>query len=340
MDIGSAAAAALAEASLAPATADPLPAMLAAAWLPLRRLGVTRPPGGGDPSELFRAAHAIRPRLSGAGATEQVALIETHLDYLANKALVPVDQVINGAPLAVDRQVLLDAVVNVGAALESGRAMTAQAHIGEGLEVPPSVLAVIEEAERTLEGWCSRETALAIARAVLAIRPETCVEIGVYGGRSAMPCAATLRHLGAGSLACIESWSAAVATAHSVDEENDRWWAAVDFPRIKRDFLGFVVRHELTAQTRIVEAPSARAAALFDRIDYLHVDGAHSVVNAAEDVILYAQKVRPGGIVLFDDVDWETTRPAMGILAALCDVEEMLFDPATGHEACALMRRR
>ena len=91
---------------------------------------------------------------------------------------------------------------------------------------------------------------------------------------------------------------------------------------------------------RLIEAPSARAVALFDAIDFLHIDGAHSMINAAEDVILYARKVRRGGIVVFDDVNWQSTAPALELLGALCDTVTMLKDPDSGRDICAVLRRR
>jgi predicted O-methyltransferase YrrM len=89
----------------------------------------------------------------------------------------------------------------------------------------------------------------------------------------------------------------------------------------------------------VVEAVSARAASLFDRIDFLHVDGSHSVVSAVEDVILYVQKVRSGGIVLLDDIGWPTTQAAFEVARTLCD-QVMLLDRFEGRDNCAVLRRR
>ena len=131
-----------------------------------------------------------------------------------------------------------------------------------------------------------------------------------------------------------------MAVQDETNPANDAWWAAVDFGAVKAELLRFVVAHGLVRQIRIVEAPSARAATLFDSIDFLHIDGSHSIVSAAEDVVLYARKLRRGGLVLFDDVNWDTTRLAQEILAALCDPVATLADPATGQPVCVLLRRR
>ena len=76
------------------------------------------------------------------------------------------------------------------------------------------------------------------------------------------------------------------------------------------------------------------------QIDFLHIDGSHSMINAAEDVILYARKVRRGGIVVFDDVNWQSTAPALELLGTLCDTVTMLKDPDSGRDICAVLRRR
>jgi predicted O-methyltransferase YrrM len=202
------------------------------------------------------------------------------------------------------------------------------------------VFALILEAETKLAGWCSREKALVIARIILQERPQTCVEIGVFGGRSLVPCAAALQHIGAGAIYGIEAWNAHVAIENVTNEVNDDWWSKVDFASIKREFYRFLAEKNLTSHVRVIEAPSGRASGLFDHIDFLHIDGSHSMVNAAEDVILYARKVRSGGIIIFDDVNWQSTAPARELLGALCDTVTVLKDPASGLDICAVLRRR
>jgi hypothetical protein len=206
--------------------------------------------------------------------------------------------------------------------------------------IPREVFGLILDAEEQLVGWCSRDKAMIIARIVLQERPLVCVEIGIFGGRSLIPCAAALRYLGAGAIYGIEAWTPKVAVENVTNKGNDEWWATVDFASIKREFYRFVAAENLTEQVKVIEAPSNRAAALFDQIDFLHIDGSHSMVNAAEDVILYARKVRSGGTIVFDDVDWQSTAPAHALLASICDTVITLKDPQTGLDVCAVMRRR
>jgi predicted O-methyltransferase YrrM len=251
-----------------------------------------------------------------------------------------VSSILAGQGFVAQPRVVADSVNNIAAIVAARRAapLKPRGPVPDG--IPAEVVAQIEAAEANLQGWCSREKALFLARTVLTERPAICVEIGVFGGRSVIPCAAALRHNGAGVIYGIETWSPDVATQNAINDEHDTWWATVDFPRIKRDFFRFLVTADLTRQVRVLEMPSAHAALMFDRIDMLHIDGCHSIVNAAEDVILYARKVRPGGIIIFDDIDWQSTAPARTILESFCDRVTVLTDPAVGHESCAVLRRR
>jgi predicted O-methyltransferase YrrM len=200
--------------------------------------------------------------------------------------------------------------------------------------------AVIQRA-MALPGWCSIEKASLIAELVRAERPKICVEIGIFGGRSLVPCAAALRENDdGGAIYGIETWSAAVATEHVTNKENDEWWRNLDYADIKSEFLKFLVANKLVGWVRLIEAPSADAIAIFRSIDYLHIDGAHSIFNAAEDVVLYFKRLKPGGIIIMDDVNWETTAPAYQILKALCDPIATVKDEATGLDACAILRKR
>lgn len=212
-------------------------------------------------------------------------------------------------------------------------------NISKSDNIPSEILVVIERAEQQLLGWCWREKSIALVKLILALRPEICVEIGVFGGRSAVPCAAALRHLGKGSLYAIETWSNSVAVEYATNETNDTWWQKIDFRPLKTDFLRFIAENDLAMQTKIIEMPSGRAAILFDQIDFLHIDGAHSIINAVEDVIYYATKVRKDGIIILDDANWETIGPALEILTSMCGAPEFVKDPTEAH-TFAIFRRR
>jgi predicted O-methyltransferase YrrM len=313
-----------------------LHAGLTSAWETLASFRVSVPQRA-DLFVYFKSLDDVLNGLNEAGGIEAVEAAMAHVDYLATKAGVHSAVILGGGHFVANPQIILDALANIGSILRIASQKRLDP-LPEG--VPEDVFAVILEAEAKLAGWCSREKAMVIARLVLKEKPRTCVEIGIYGGRSLVPCAAALRHNGQGHIYGIEAWSPNVAIEYATNEANDDWWSKVDFTRIKQEFFRFVSATNLTRHVRVIEASSGRAASLFDTIDFLHIDGSHSIVNAAEDVTLYARKVRSGGIVIFDDINWQSTAPARELLNALCDTVQILKDPETGADICAVLRRR
>ena len=165
-----------------------------------------------------------------------------------------------------------------------------------------------------LGGWCTEEKARVIAELVLERDLRTAVEIGVFAGRSLLPVAWAMRRKGTGLVFGVENWSCDTATQFEHSAVNDAWWTMVDFMQIKRMFIERLLAADLLAQVRIIEAPSERAHHLFDSIDFLHIDGGHSVIGAILDVVNFLPKLRGRGILVFDDVDWETTQPALTLV--------------------------
>lgn len=309
---------------------------LTSAWKTLAGLDCITPPQT-NLFNYFTALDEVLIRLSRYGMIDVVEAIMIHVGYLADTVGYQSAELLGGRSFSADSQVIIDTLNNISA--EFAPALRrARERPPEG--IPDDVFALILEAESKLDGWCSRDKALLIASSVLRDRPRVCVEIGVYGGRSLVPCAAALRHIGAGIIYGIEAWSHDVAIENVTNKGNDEWWSNVDFARIKREFYRFVASTGLTTQVRVIEAPSGRAASLFDDIDFLHIDGSHSMVNAAEDVILYVRKVRRGGIVIFDDINWKSTAPARELIAVFCESIAVLKDPKTGMEVCEVLRRR
>ncbi len=285
----------------------------------------------------FKSLDEVLTGLNDAGSMETVESVMTHVEYLAEKAGCHSVVILGGGHFSAHPQVILDALANIGSVLRTA-AQKQPEPAPDG--IPEDVFALILECEAKLAGWCSREKALVMASTILEHRPEICVEIGVFGGRSLIPCAAALRHIGAGAIYGIEAWNPIVAIEHPTNEVNDDWWSKVDFSRIKQEFFRFIAATNLTPHVRVIEAPSNRAAGLFDRIDFLHIDGSHSILNAAEDVLLYARKVQPGGIIVFDDINWQSTAPARALLDALCETVTVLKDSDSGLDICAVLRRR
>lgn len=199
---------------------------------------------------------------------------------------------------------------------------------------------VIEASATQLEGWCSSAKAAMLFALVREYQPITAVEIGIYGGRSIVPIALALQENRAGTVTGIETWTTAGSTKFRTNIANDFHWAITDYTAIKRSFFRFVLENELLDVIRVVEASSDRASSLIDTMDFIHIDGGHSTFGAALDIVTYVSKVRTGGIVVFDDIDWPTTGPAVEILRDSCQLLHVVpsFGEAT-VPGCAAFRK-
>ncbi len=179
-------------------------------------------------------------------------------------------------------------------------------------ECPRSLASAIHAALPKLEGWCTPQKGEHIARCVLECNAATIVELGVFGGRSAIAMGLACKHKGSGRVNAVDPWTndeCLVGTHHAQDRD---WWGAVDLEEIYRGFLKKVLDLELTREVSPLRMASAMAARLFGdaEVDVLHQDSNHSPEVSTAEVALWWPKLRSGGWWLFDDVDWPTTANA------------------------------
>lgn len=179
---------------------------------------------------------------------------------------------------------------------------------------PTELFTRIETLLPELQGWCSQDKAAALAAAVLALRPKVAVEIGVFGGSSFLPTALAMEACDCGHLTGIDPWSPDASTDGYVGE-NEAFWRAVDHEAVMQKFLGHV--RELGLEQRVtIERKRSDDARPPKVIDLLHVDGQHTD-QAVRDVKRFASKVRVGGLVCMDDINWTGGGVARGVEALL-----------------------
>lgn len=153
----------------------------------------------------------------------------------------------------------------------------------------------------SITGWCPLEKAQDLAMAVMVLRPEVVVELGVWAGRSLIPMAITCRELGKGTVFAVDPWSP-VASVVGYDAANAKWWGAADHEAIYRAFSQKVVALGLESVVTIHRQTSNEFQPPA-KIDVLHVDGLHTE-QALTDVKRFAPNVRFGGLVCIDDIGW------------------------------------
>lgn len=189
-----------------------------------------------------------------------------------------------------------------------------------------------------LEGWCSAEKARAMVELILEHRPAVSVEIGVFGGKSLVAQALAHKHIEHGHVYGIDPWTAGDALHGVQEKENIDWWRNLDYERIYRGCLEAVLHYDVNKYCTIVRTTSDRACPMFDYIDILHIDGNHSEEASTLDVFLYLPKVRIGGFVWFDDVDWFSTKNAVRLVEERCEQIREIKSEKGG--VCRLYKKR
>ena len=161
--------------------------------------------------------------------------------------------------------------------------------------------ATIKAIQPALPGWCSPEKAEALAALVIALRPETSLEIGIYGGSSFLPIALAHQHIKTGTAYGIDPWDA-LASMKNESQENQAWWRMQDYGKLHSDFMAKLMELDLYKWTHIFHKRSDEVTPP-TKIDLLHIDGSHTD-QAVRDVTRFASRVRLGGVVVMDDQEW------------------------------------
>jgi len=173
-----------------------------------------------------------------------------------------------------------------------------------------------------LEGWCSKEKAAVLIDIVLKTKPQTIVEIGVFGGKSLVPMAYALKVNGTGQIFGIDPWDSLASIQGTMDESNKSWWGSLDHEAIQIGLVNKINAFKLQNQIELIKSTSEDAPLIYD-IDILHVDGNHSDETSYLDVIKWVPLMNSGGWIIFDDMSWQeegisTTSRAVEWLNANC----------------------
>lgn len=180
---------------------------------------------------------------------------------------------------------------------------------------------------KDIPGWCSFEKAEKMMELVYQTRPKICVEIGVYAGSSIYPTACALRFLKEGVVYAIDPWSNKESIeGYEPNSPHYRYWETVDLEEIYKCFLAVVNWCRFTEYCQVLRMSSIEALPQFadESIDILHIDGNHSEEIALRDAQGYLPKLKKGGYLWFDDVNWESTSKAIELIMESCTLNEEL----------------
>jgi len=183
----------------------------------------------------------------------------------------------------------------------------------------------VQEALQNIAGWCNEEKAELFSYYLKPSPcPKLCVEIGVFGGRSLVVLGLLLKELGEGSgvVLGIDNWPKD-AIAEGNDEKDMDWYLSKDLEPIYQGCLSHIRRYEIESHCAVLRLSSENASFVFpdSSIDLIHIDGNHSEKVSCRDVDIYLPKVKSGGIVVFDDINWGTTLRAQGKVEEVCVLE-------------------
>ncbi len=168
----------------------------------------------------------------------------------------------------------------------------------------------------SLEGWCSTNKASILMDLIFILKPKTIVEIGVWGGKSLIPMAFALKANNQGKIYGVDPWDAQ-ASIQGMEGQNKNWWGKIDHAQIYNGLAKQIERLELTPQIELIKATS-KAASPISPIDLLHIDGNHSDEASYLDVQKWVPLVAEGGLIVFDDINWKTTKRAVDYLNTNC----------------------
>ena len=151
-------------------------------------------------------------------------------------------------------------------------------------------------AMKGIDGWFSEDEGRWYARFARAQRGGVLVEVGSWKGRSTSFIGA-ICNANRTRLVCVDHWRG------SNDLLADRYAAALAVEDVEQTFRRNMT--ELGIVVEVIAEPSVVAAARFEphSVDRVFVDAAHDKPSVAEDLRVWSERLRPGGILAGHDYD-------------------------------------
>jgi len=160
----------------------------------------------------------------------------------------------------------------------------------------------IEQILPTLGGWCPPEKAQMLAALVMATRPATVCELGVWTGASLIPMAMALKEIGSGMILGIDPWKADASVQGQIAQPDiDFWSRQGEHEQAYSQFMEKVNGLGLQDFVRVVRKTSNEVNP--PDMDIIHVDANHGP-QVLTDVIRFCPKVKQGGYCIMDDLGW------------------------------------
>ena len=177
----------------------------------------------------------------------------------------------------------------------------------------------------TLNGWCTPEKARWIAKWIVEHRCVSCVDIGVFGGRSLVAMGLAQKRLmderpgWPGRCVGIDSYSNKDCVEGGPTAADKDWWGKQDLNAVRKNAEDAIAANGLGGICSLLIMTGCEAVGRFGdaTLDFVHVDGSHSEPESTRDVTLWWPKLRPGGLMLMDDTDWPSVKAARNLAESM-----------------------
>jgi predicted O-methyltransferase YrrM len=205
---------------------------------------------------------------------------------------------------------------------------------GEALrpEVVRDVEQALSVAPLDFGGGASPFKGAVLAQLIVEHRARTIVEIGVLHGRGALALCVGAQAVPGAHVWGVDPYDVGSyrdpAQGHALGDEIAGWLATFDFEAACRGMLDRIRAAGMEQVFTLLRRPSLEGAQHFPlaSIDLLHIDGDHGREAVEADVEAWLPRVRPNGLVVFDDVSWPTIAPVAAAVRPRCETVFELAD--------------
>lgn len=189
-----------------------------------------------------------------------------------------------------------------------------------------------------VSGWCSKDKAILMMNLIKEKKFQTCIEIGVFAGKSLFPIAKALQFNDSGIVYGIDAWDSGEAVkGYASTDPNLNWWKKLNYNNLYNEVVKVININNLNKYCTILKLASRNAEYLFwdETIDFIHFDGNHTDEIMYQDVVSYFSKVKDGGYILLNDPNWLCTHRALVFLLERTDI----ISPFSSSENYLLLRK-
>lgn len=160
-------------------------------------------------------------------------------------------------------------------------------------EDPRTLKVQVHEACESLTGWCSDNQAEILIDIVLRDRPETLLQVGVFGGNALIPLAAALKANGKGTLYAADPASLPRMPDESESGSSGFFGSAFNLKLFREYLIERIHEFELNDQIVFFDGEFS-----LSEIDMIYLDGGCSALSLEREVVRWIPLLRSRGWVI------------------------------------------